>query len=412
MIKVLFLITFFLFSIVSRSQVSYQQYENERDLHKKTEVAYFLLNEYSMNSLDSLRMISTELILLGKENNIDYSISTGEFGLGSFFLRTGKQHKAIEFLKSSLVYFKSIGDYQLVSEILNEIGNSYAINGEYTNAIESYISSMDFGSISTDETASFNGEIGLAKAYFSLGDTLKGESTLASYIKECIKFEKYQSISNAYGYLGMIEQDKGNEEESMSFLDKSIFYGLKSNSKIQLSHIYTNKAIVFFSVEEYDSSLVFFKKALELRKELRRPRQVCESYFNLASFFIERGDLEQAIKEVNSSIALAKSNSLIQDEYDGVELLEYIYGENGDSIAQKKQSVLLHDLKLQLEEKKELDSDLVDYITEVEASLPKEKEVSQNDGRNKSWMLVAGIFIIVLAGGVIGRSFFNTSKVR
>ncbi len=409
--KHLFFTTFCLFSIVSIGQVSYQQFQNESDLHKKTEIAYSLLNEYSMNSLDSLRLISTQLVLIGKENNIEYSLSTGQFGLGSYFLRTGKQKRAIKSLKSSLVFFKSIEDYQLVSEILNEIGNSYAISGEYTNAIESYISSMDFGSISKDETASFNGEIGLAKAYFSLGDTLKGESTLASYIKECIKYEKYQSISNAYGFLGMIEQDKGNQEESMSFLDKSIYYGLKSNSKIQLSHIYTNKAIVFFSVENYDSSLVFFEKALMLRKELRRPRQICESYFNLASFYIERGDLTKAIVEVNSSIVLAKDNFLIQDEYDGVELLEYIYGEQGDSIAKKKQSILLHDLKNQLDEKRELNTELVNYITEIEASIPKETELSQPDDENKSWMLVAGAFIIVLAGGIIGKSFFKASKV-
>ncbi len=406
--KYFFVITFILFATLSTGQESYFDFDDEDNLHKKTEIAYSLLFKYMRNNLDSLRLLSTQLLLLGKENNFDYSTAMGENGLGSYFLRTGKQEEAIQHLKSSLVYFKSIGDYQIVSEILNEIGNSYAMDGAYSNAIESYIASIDFGSISKDETASFNGKIGLAKAYFALGDTLKGEMTMHKYIKECIKHEKYQSVSNAYSYLGMIEQDKGNLEESFSYLDRSIFYGLKSDSKIQLSHVYTNKAILFFTTESYDSSLYYFERALDLRKELNQSRQICESYFNLASFYIERGNLEEAITQVNQSIDIAKRNSLIQDEYDGVELLEFIYGEMEDSIAQKKQTKLLKDLSLKLDEKKELNKELVSYINEIEASIYNENFISKPK-ENKSWMLIAGALIIIIAGVVVGKGLFKKS---
>lgn len=409
--KYFFLITFFLISFCNLGQyhtetVSYKEFKNETDLHKKTEIGYLLRYEFELNDLDSLKLLSTELLLIGKENNFEYAFSMGEFGLGSYFLRKGEFEKSQEYLRSSLLFFKTIEDYKIVSEILNEIGNCYSLSGEYTNAIQSYISSMDFGAISKDETAAFSGEIGLAKVYFSLGDTLKGESTLNRFIKSCVKYEKYKSISNAYSYFGMIEQDKGNQEESMNYLDKSIFFGLKSDSKLQVSHVYTNKAIMFFSVEQYDSSLIFFQKALKLREELNRPRQICESYFNLASFYIERGEMDTAISEVRKSIVIAKNNSLIQDEFDGVELLEYIYGEMKDTVTMAKQTVLLKDLKIQLSKKNELNEEQVSYIDEIEVSIP-EGQIVSNSEEDKSWMLIAGAVIIVLAGGVIGKSFFS-----
>ncbi len=412
MVKYLSFVLIFINFTYVFGQVTYQQYEEEKDLYKKTEIAYTLICDYEMNNLDSSRLLATQLILLGKENGFEYSIAMGEYGVGSYYLRTGKQEKAIPFLKSALVYFKSKEDYKIVSEILNEIGNSYAMNGEYTNAIESYISSMDFGFISNDETAAFNGQIGLAKAYFSLGDTLKGETAMMAYIKSCVKHEKYQSISNAYSYLGMIEQDKGNLNESINLIDKSIYYGLKSDSKLQLSHVYTNKAIIFFSIEEYDSSLIFFEKALELRKELSRPRQICEAYFNLASYYIERGDYSQAIIEIEKSILMAQGNGLLQDEYDGVELLEFIYDEIGDDKAKEEQSALLGELSFKMEDKKRLNKDLVSYIDEIESSLPSEGSAKKENVENKSWMLIAGGVIIILAGGVLGRSIIkmNVSK--
>ncbi len=403
----LFLFIFILLSIFSIGQKSYQQFENEDDLHKKTEIGYALLFEYELNDLDSLRLLASQLLLSGKNNSFAYSVAMGEYGLGSYYLRKGNQNKSKKFLKSALVYFKSIEDYKLVSEILNEIWNSYAISSEYTNAIESYISSMDFGSVSKDATASFNGQIGLAKAYFALGDTLKGEITMSSYVKECIKHEKYQSISNAYSYLSMMEQGRGNKDESMIFLDKSIYYGLKSDSKLQLSHVYTNKAIVFFTTDEFDSSKVYFEKALELRIEVNRPRQICESYFNLASFYVETDDFKSAIIEVNNSINVAKKNSLLQDEYDGVELLEYIYGAMNDTVAKNKQTVLLAELRKELDDKKQLNKDLVTYLEEIELTDLSENELSIENEEEKSWMLIAGALIVLLAGGVITKSIFK-----
>ena len=394
--KLLLLFIFLQISLLSTAQYSYADFNNEADLYKKAEIGAFLSNEYKRNDLDSLRIISSELIILASENTNPYSKSVGQIGLGAYFIRSGSVAKGIGYLKEGLSYFEEKEDMTNVSEILNEIGNGYTLSGEFTNAIQSYIASLDYGKLAEDETAYFNGEIGLAKAYFSLGDTVKGKSTILHYKDEALKFDKFEAIANAYAYIAMVEMDGGDIEQSLTYFDKSIEFGLKADSKLQLSHIYTNKAIVYFNLGEMDSSLVLFEKALKIRSLINRPRQTVEAHYNLASYYVEVEEYTPAIIQLNESIRIARQNNLLVDEYDGLELLKEIFENLEDDKKVNDLDEEMKLLKLKLESKQEVDDDLIDYIENLGENTKVDSEVKKSETIRYTWVLILA-FIGILS---------------
>ena len=235
--NIVYFIFYLALSHSSLSQTTYKEFLSEQDVYEKSELAYDLYYVYLQNEIDSLQILATELSIIYKETGHELSKSVGESCLGSFYVRKGEAKRGIQYLKSSLNYYKRKKDLVNISRVLNEIGNGYSVAAEYQNAIRTYIASMDYGKKSNSETGYFNGGIGLAKAYFLLGDTIKGRSMILEYKTEALKFDKYESAANALSYLAMIVLDAGDTEKSLTYFDLSIEYGLKSSSKVLLSHI-------------------------------------------------------------------------------------------------------------------------------------------------------------------------------
>lgn len=395
--NIIYFIFYLTASHLCLSQAAYQEFLSEQDVYKKSELAYDLYYVYLQNDIDSLQILAVELSILYKEKGHELSKAIGESCLGSFYLRKGEDKRGIQYLKNSLEYYKRKKDLVNISRVLNEIGNGYSIAAEYHNAIRTYIASMDYGKKSNSETEYFNGGIGLAKVYFLLGDTIKGRSMMLEYKTEALKFDKYESAANALAYLAMVDLDGGDIEKSLTYFDLSIEYGLKSDSKVQLSHIYTNKAIVFFSIKQLDSSLIYFERALKLRFELNRPKQVVESYFNLASYYIEIEDYSSALIEIEKSRVIALNHNLLLDEYDAYELLEIVYKELGDKVRLVEVENKRAEISKRLMAKEELNIEELEFISDIESEVKEVLELKDSSVKY-SWILILGILIVLFVG--------------
>jgi len=401
----LFAFTLF-FVATAIGQSNYSEFLNESDEYKKAEIGLELIEYYTRKDVDSLKVIAAELLLTDSNAEVELTKVVSDYCLGVYFSRKGQVKEGVECLKKALHYFQRRMDFDNSSLLLNQLGNSYVLDGEYMNAIQFYIKSLDVGLRAVDEEYQYVGKIGLAKSYFFLGDTVKGISMILQYKNDALKFERYESVANAFSILGMVELDRGNIQKSLQYFKESIGYGLKSKSLMQLSHVYTNKAIVFFTIDELDSSLVYFEKALKTRVKLNSPRQLTEAYFNLTSYYTEQGLYEQAKVPAQATLNIAIENNLIVDEVDAYDLLKEIYSGLGEEEQLEKLNSKQDAVKLELDKKQELDKELIEYLQKLNEQSTELNNKPGIASERPIWII--GVFIIlILFGGLFLKRITN-----
>jgi tetratricopeptide (TPR) repeat protein len=193
--------------------------------------------------------------------------------------------------------------------------------------------------------------------------------------------------------MAMIETDRGNGALSDEYYGRSIEFGSKSSSKSYIANSYANQGIRKFSSSDYDSSLYFFEKSLELRLELNNTRQVLEGYYNLGYYYVALDSVNRSIEYFETGRALAEKHELWTDLNDFLDELIAIYeAEDKSSIAQDYKNRKEEVAKI-VEQKNSKDESLMAGI-DLDFDGNDNNSVSVNDAGGINWMLFV---IIVLA---------------
>ena len=385
-----------LFSTQVIGQQSYADFHHEEDITKKAEIGYYLWNEYLRNDLDSLKVMSVELLLSAAEEKSTFARAIGNSGLGSYLIRNGEIEVGIRHIEESKKYFEQKEDYTILSENYNELGNAHYLAGEYEKAIKSYLASLRYGGLSPDLTAAFSGKLGLGRSYCAIGDTAVGLFTVEKYKDESIKHMKFESAADAYAFMGMIEMDRGNMDLSREYYEKSIVFSGKSKSKSHLSHAYNNKAILHFNLGEADSSLMYFEKSLRLRERIGHHKGIIESNYNVGFFHLEMGDFHNAYIHFNKSAKLARERNFRGDESDALQELLGICNELDYISESERIEKRLDELTTYLENKKSEDQEIIAYAQKVikEAEMSDEEEVVEEGSSLYMWII--GIVVVIV----------------
>lgn len=376
-------------------QVSYQQFKNQSDLNLKSELGLELWNYYTRSDLDSLKIAAIDLLLVAAEKEHQFARAVGSRMLGGYLYRTGKIEQGLEYLRLSLGFFEQREDFVVASEVWNEIGHAYQLSGALNKAKEAYNKSLRLGEQSNDATAAFNAKLGLGRAYILAGDTATGMSIWHSYKQSSLESEKYESASNVYAFMAMIETERGNEALSAEYYDRSIGYANKSASKSHKANTYANIGIRKFGLGEMDSSLFYFERSLELRLELSNMRQILEGYYNLGFYYLSVDSLEQSINYFETGRKKAEEHELYTELNDFLDELIGIYQglEKEDQVNEFKNRKV--EIKELLEKRNTADDNLLEAL-DLEFSGKKDK-MSLKAQSGIDWKLFTIVVLVALA---------------
>ena len=389
------LLFFFLFgSAYSQEQVSYQQFEEQSDITVKSEMGLELWNYYRRTNLDSLKIVAVDLLLVASERKHVFSRAVGTRLLGSYLYQTGKIKQGLEYLNLARGYFEMKEDYVISSEIWNEIGHAFLLDGATEKAKEAYNKSLQFGEKSSDATAAFNGKLGLGRAFVVAGDTNAGMTILHAYKQKSLESEKYEAVADVFAYMAMIEKTRGNKQLSLEYFGRSIEFSKRSNSKTHEANSYANLGIQKFEQEDFDSSLYYFHKSLKLRKELRSMRPILEGYYNLGFFYLERDSLNQSIDHFESGRKLAERHEQWVDLKDFLMELISLYEITGDRRLRDRYKNRMAQVEELLQMKREADESL---LSEIDLDFDeKEKGMNGEDNDGLNWVVFTSIILALL----------------
>lgn len=386
---------FFVFTIHAQT-VDFSDYQAAVDYNAKADVAMELWNEYVRNDLDSLQVLAHDILSVSVRENALYPKAVGEFCLASYLIRKGKFPKGIRYMESAIGFFGTRENHEILSIAYNELGHAHFLQGDYKVAIEKYNTSIKHGTLSPDPTSQFNGKLGMGKSYCAIGDTLMGIELIVAYKNESLKHLKFESVADAYAYLGEVEL-KRNPALAKSHFEKSMKFSIRSKSKAHLSHSLNNQAIVYYTLGNLDSALIYFNRSLDIRKEMGHIKGISESYNNLGFYYQSLEQWEEAEQYYNLCIEHCRANNLVQDELDALNELLIIYratkDEKGIAEIEGRAKELDHKISA-LNEKQE--SDLMETEKLTETAILESETNATNSLMGYASLAIAGILLLTL----------------
>lgn len=292
-------------------------------------------NDFLRNDLEALHQDGWAIYSLGIDEQNEFAIHVGKRSLGSYFIRTGKMDNGIQLLVSAAQYFEKAGNYEVLTETLNEIGNGFVYKNESNQAIVYFLRSLKMGKKSEDPTSSFLAEINLAQAYLQLKEYEKANAILQHYKKQALHYKKFEAVSSAYALLGTIAQ-MNNLNLAKEYFLKSANFGFKSKANGLVGQAYTNYAIALFLENDITQAKTYFFKALKFRLKTKNSKSIAEAYFNLGDYFNQTNQLKIAISYYQKSLTVGIENNLFQDQIDALNSLNECYRVLNDTPNQLK----------------------------------------------------------------------------
>ncbi|KAL4438855.1 hypothetical protein ABPG74_016575 [Tetrahymena malaccensis] len=123
--------------------------------------------------------------------------------------------------------------------------------------------------------------------------------------KEQLNFENLCQLQNF-----LYKQAQENIQLSVDVMEQ-IYY---KKSNYYLSQFLNNLATLYSQKEQYEQSIIFFEKSLQMKLQMEDPYQIALAYFNLADVYIFNNLHEKAKQYYKKTIQILKENEMIQKE--------------------------------------------------------------------------------------------------
>ena len=341
-------------------------------------------NYYIKNNIDSLKIVGLELLPTKKQSKRDRQLyAVGTRNLGSYFIRSNDIPKGIGLLNAAKNEFAKQELNVLLSETENDLGNAYFLQGNFQLAAEHFLASMKIGQETSDETAGFNGMIGLGKAICASGDTVKGIHYVEQFLSRCLVLQKFESASDACGFLGMIAGEQNILDLMSAYYNRGINYAKRSGSITHQANALNNKAIDFYYHDQLDSTMVYFKRALELRLKVGTINPIVESHYNIAVLHLENGDFDLAKQVAEAGEEIARLGVIRSWQLDCLRLLEEIAIAMNNPEESAKLAVEITRVEKELTEIGQMDDEI------LEAAMKFDSNKSEIKTGSIVWIVVA-----------------------
>ncbi len=214
----------------------------------------------------------------------------------------------IFYFKKSLTLFKELNLKNQVSSLYNRIGVTFHDLGNYEEALNNYINSLEIAESSSDKKS-------IARAYNNIGivytDQDNLEKALDYYKKSLaisIEIDDINGEANSYNNIGVISQDKGELERALKFFRKALNIVTKINNNDAMAMLYNNIGIVYSDLGDLDIALEFYDKALKLSKSNNDMWSYSMYLGNIGQTLVKKGENKEAL------VYLLKSKKLREEQ--------------------------------------------------------------------------------------------------
>lgn len=372
---------------------------------------YKWVNDYK--DLDPL--ISLELALLGQQQSQEASDREWEtefdFQMARNYTNLAKYDSALVVYDKIINDAKELGDQANQAFALNRKGFVRANQGNYAEAVQSYLEGLDLYETLQDQT-------GIAESLIDLSDVLgyldRYEEGVSYAKRSMMLFEQQKDTANMlHAYQSIADNYLGTEDykDALIYIEKALKLAEAADlSPLETASLLNSKGNVLKWLERYDESLEAYKKSNQTCTELNHPGGMSATLANIADIYRRKGDYQNALPYQEKSYALTIEYGFNMNILENIDNLSTIYRELGDfekALKYREQLQMMKDSIVSVEKDqiaRELTTKYETEKKETQISLQEQQLAQKSKIQNLTFGAVA------LLAGLLFALFYNFRK--
>ena len=256
----------------------------------RVKALYQLCFYYGQDSRpDSALQYGKDAIRLAEQQGYTRGLATAYRTLGFMYYARGDFFMAATYLKESLPLWKKLGDDRMYGGASDLVGQAYARLGQYPQALEYSYQALQVIQKLGDKQQEANIINTLAVIYYEENNYFKALELnfKAMGIRRSLNDER--GIADSYMNLGNVYQDRHQNVMAAQHYEEALVRYTRMGYKGGMADCYNNLGLAYLELKNYEQALGYFRKFLDLGKELNNLPSVILANANLAEVYSKMG---------------------------------------------------------------------------------------------------------------------------
>lgn len=234
------------------------------------------------------------------------------FELAKVSIWLGDTQQAIDdYLVRSLISANKLNDEAFKGTIYNAFGVAYQRIGDVDLAIENYNSALKIREKLGDSQGVFTSMSNLSTMFAIKGDYEKAEELLTEGASLLDELGDELSRSKIINKLGVLAEEQGMYKEALTHYQNALSLRMSLDEKWLQAESMNNVGFMFFLLSQLDHAVIYWQQAEKIYQELGDPVGLVQVKQNLAQLQLNKGEIKEAFKLLESSLQQANELELI-----------------------------------------------------------------------------------------------------
>ncbi|MEM6264864.1 MAG: sensor histidine kinase [Bacteroidota bacterium] len=356
---------------------------------------------------------SQQALVIAEKEGWKMGIGKGHIMIGVAHFHLSQLDSALIFYEKALKVYQEIGNLERVSAVLNNKGNVLVYMGDYEGAIEQLLAALELKEQLGDSVEVARGLQNIGNVFYSLQ---RMEEAERYYLEALYALPKTSPVFNVvkagiYNNLGITNSNLGRPDSSIAFYKKAMNIHLENGNKKDLAGVYDNLGVAHSRIGKFELSYEYAQKAVALYKEVENQYGIALSYQHLGSVAHELKRDKESIAYLNESLKISRENNLTVVEGSTYEVLAQSQANLGEYEAAFTNLWKANEIEdsLRNETVQQQVSELeTKYETERKDREIAEQELYIQQQNTRIILLLGGIIGLLIIGGL----FYNRTQLQ
>lgn len=282
------------------------------------------------NTYTTLGFVDSALVTYDRgfalASKLDDKIAMLRFIANRCIIYTGKGEfeQALQGYRHVLEDSHDLGEQNMESSALNNIGRVYQFLGIYPQSLYYYIRSLQIKELLKDTEGIANSYNNIGQVLGKQGDYVKAVEYLQKALKLAQELNDKRKIAESYENIAEIYLVTKNKQ-ALDYLLKAwdIVNAVSSTTpKITVS---IKLGDYYLACNELDKAMDYYNQAMDLSKQVTRERTISQIYLKMGIIYQHRKDFNKALDSYLQSLRIADQLNLLNEQMDCHKQLSGLY---------------------------------------------------------------------------------------